>query len=433
MALLERVVARVGHRAARGSGRSGRRPRMRRSSSSASASETVRSWPWKASCQCSAGHLRTCSSSSATAPRRARRSSSSSTISGSVSKRHGYASRLPGLPGQICVAVLVHLAGDLDDPAERLDPGQVEDDPVAGLDLLGHPAPALLGADHAEAVLAGGAEVVQRAGEDPGLGHCSKPTARPRLLFPAAMADDLTRRGLIRRGAPARRASPCSELRLRQRRSGGALQAPARPPERDERRGGGDRQPARDHIYGPRARTDALDCGGRGPALHAAPSRRGCPRSRRAARSWRATASSRSAAGGPSRGLPAAARLGARRQRRQMWTEYLREQGWTTGYVTDNPHILSAAQASSARRFDRVELVYGQVPQRARARARSPRQSSTSTCRPSSAARAPSRGCSSTCASTRAARDEEDYNAARVFKQAMTGSTGRAPGSRSRS
>ena len=55
--LLERVVALVDHAAARAPAR------MRRSSSSASASETVRSWPWKARCQCSAGHLRTCSSS----------------------------------------------------------------------------------------------------------------------------------------------------------------------------------------------------------------------------------------------------------------------------------------------------------------------------------------------------------------------------------
>ena len=37
--------------------------RMRSSSRSRSAAEIVRSWPWKASVQCSAGHLRTCSSS----------------------------------------------------------------------------------------------------------------------------------------------------------------------------------------------------------------------------------------------------------------------------------------------------------------------------------------------------------------------------------
>ena len=73
--------------------------RRRRSSSFASASETVRSWPWNASVQCSAGHLRTCSSSLASSSA-GTRSLSSRTSSGSVSNRHGYASTLPGLPGQ---------------------------------------------------------------------------------------------------------------------------------------------------------------------------------------------------------------------------------------------------------------------------------------------------------------------------------------------
>jgi hypothetical protein len=71
------------------------------------------------------------------------------------------------------LAVLVQLARDPHDSAERLYGGDVEDDPVAGLDLLGHPAAALLGADHPEAVLARGAEVLERSGEHPGLGHCS--------------------------------------------------------------------------------------------------------------------------------------------------------------------------------------------------------------------------------------------------------------------
>src|ERR687898_264806 len=74
--------------------------RIRCASSSASASDTVRSCPWKARCQCSAGHLRTCSSSPASSTA-GTNSPSSSTISGSVSKRHGYWSAFPGLPGQI--------------------------------------------------------------------------------------------------------------------------------------------------------------------------------------------------------------------------------------------------------------------------------------------------------------------------------------------
>ena len=66
---------------------------------SASASPIMRSWPWNASFQCSGGHLRIHSRSSLTASAGSH-SSSSSTSSGSASKRQGYASALPGLPGQ---------------------------------------------------------------------------------------------------------------------------------------------------------------------------------------------------------------------------------------------------------------------------------------------------------------------------------------------
>ena len=48
----------------------------------------------------------------------------------------------------------------------------------------------------------------------------------------------------------------------------------------------------------------------------------------------------------------------------KMWTEVLRDKGWTTGYVTDNPHILLPVHKNFRRRLDRVELVDGQVPLR---------------------------------------------------------------------
>jgi hypothetical protein len=67
---------------------------------------------------------------------------------------------LARLAGPDLRAVLVHLARHAHDRAERLHPGHVQHDPVARRNLLCHPAPALLGADHAEAVLSGGAEVV---------------------------------------------------------------------------------------------------------------------------------------------------------------------------------------------------------------------------------------------------------------------------------
>src|SRR4051812_20582926 len=76
--------------------------RRRSSSSRESASDTVRSCPWKASVQCSAGHLRACSSSVASSAA-GTKSSSSRISTGSVAKRHGYGSTLPGLPGQIFV------------------------------------------------------------------------------------------------------------------------------------------------------------------------------------------------------------------------------------------------------------------------------------------------------------------------------------------
>jgi arylsulfatase A-like enzyme len=48
----------------------------------------------------------------------------------------------------------------------------------------------------------------------------------------------------------------------------------------------------------------------------------------------------------------------------KMWTEVLREKGWTTGYVTDNPHLLLPVHKHFRARLDRVELVDGQVPLR---------------------------------------------------------------------
>src|ERR687892_1141506 len=57
-------------------------------SSSASDSPIVRSWPWKARCQCSAGHLRTCSSSGASSSA-GTKPSSARPGTGSASPRHG--------------------------------------------------------------------------------------------------------------------------------------------------------------------------------------------------------------------------------------------------------------------------------------------------------------------------------------------------------
>ena len=75
-----------------------------------------------------------------------------------------------------------------------------------------------------------------------------------------------------------------------------------------------------------------------------------------------------------------------------MWTEVLRDKGWTTGYVTDNPHILLPVHKRFRKRLDRVELVDGQVPLRRKPTGRGPRRPrSTSTSRPRCAGRATSR------------------------------------------
>ena len=74
-----------------------------------------------------------------------------------------------------------------------------------------------------------------------------------------------------------------------------------------------------------------------------------------------------------------------------MWTEVLQDEGWTTGYVTDNPHILLPVHKNFRKRLDRAELIDGQVPLRRKRPGRSPRPSSTTTSSPHCAARATSR------------------------------------------
>jgi arylsulfatase A-like enzyme len=47
-----------------------------------------------------------------------------------------------------------------------------------------------------------------------------------------------------------------------------------------------------------------------------------------------------------------------------MWTQVLQGKGWTTGYITDNPHMLLPVHKRFRGKFDRVQLVDGQVPLR---------------------------------------------------------------------
>ena len=104
----------------------------------------------------------------------------------------------------------------------------------------------------------------------------------------------------------------------------------------------------------------------------------------------------------------------------EMWTATLGKAGWTTGYVTDNPHLLLPVHKRFRSKFDRVELVDGQVPgtrpraaPRVAARARPPPAEVAAR----HARRAAHEGVPR--AGTGPGRDEKDYNAAKVFRNGM--------------
>jgi len=103
----------------------------------------------------------------------------------------------------------------------------------------------------------------------------------------------------------------------------------------------------------------------------------------------------------------------------EMWTVTLQKQGWTTGYVTDNPHLLLPVHKRFRSKFDRVELVDGQVPWRHRPTRRVSR---------SELDRHLPKALRGTRAEPRMraylalnppGRDERDYNAAKVFRDGM--------------
>ena len=76
----------------------------------------------------------------------------------------------------------------------------------------------------------------------------------------------------------------------------------------------------------------------------------------------RAAGSTPSAAGGPSAGLPREPGWEAIARSVPVFTDVLGRAGYRTGYVTDNPHILSAPTTAFMRRFDGPVTVKGQVP-----------------------------------------------------------------------
>ena len=118
-----------------------------------------------------------------------------------------------------------------------------------------------------------------------------------------------------------------------------------------------------DHVYGSHARTEAIDSlVGDGlrftraypEGMPTIPARRSIMEGHRVYpfRGWH-----------PFKGLTAQPGWEPIGHDRPVWTDYLQERGWTTGYVTDNPHIVSSAHDDFRKRFDRPELIYGQVPE----------------------------------------------------------------------
>jgi arylsulfatase A-like enzyme len=103
----------------------------------------------------------------------------------------------------------------------------------------------------------------------------------------------------------------------------------------------------------------------------------------------------------------------------KMWSEVLRDQGWTTGYITDNPHMLLPVHKRFRRKFDRVELVDGQVPLRRKPR-RKVSNAELNSVLPASLrdSRAAPRMAAYLAVNPRD-RAEEDYLAARVFREVM--------------
>jgi arylsulfatase A-like enzyme len=175
-----------------------------------------------------------------------------------------------------------------------------------------------------------------------------------------------------------------------------------------------------DHVYGSRARTSAWDrVGSQGvrflnahpEAMPTIPARRSIMSGRRVYpfRGWHPWPGLTPQPGWEPVGIDG-----------EMWTVTLRKAGWTTGYVTDNPHLLLPVHKRFRRKFDRVELVDGQVPGRRRATRRvSRRELDHHLPKALRGTRAEPR-MRAYLARNPPGRDEKNYNAAKVFRDGMS-------------
>jgi arylsulfatase A-like enzyme len=175
-----------------------------------------------------------------------------------------------------------------------------------------------------------------------------------------------------------------------------------------------------DHVYGPRARTDAMNkvmqqglrfTNAYPEGMPTIPARRAIMEGRRTFpfRGWKPRWDDLP----PQPGWEPVGRGG------EMWTEVLRRNGWTTGYITDNPHLLLPVHKRFRAKFDRVELVDGQVPLRRRPKRKVSQREIDRHLPPSMRdGRAEPRMAAYLAVNPRD-RSEKDYLAARVFRESM--------------
>ena len=174
-----------------------------------------------------------------------------------------------------------------------------------------------------------------------------------------------------------------------------------------------------DHIYGPRARTQTMNAFA-SEALrftHAYPEGMPTIPARRAIMAGRRTFPFRG--WHKYKGLPPQPGWEPVGSDGPMFTDVLRGRGWTVGYVTDNPHLLLPVHRRFRARFDRVELVDGQVPLRRKPR-RSVSRSEVDRFLPRSmrGSRAEPRMRAYLAANPRS-RHEDQFLAAQVFRRGM--------------
>jgi arylsulfatase A-like enzyme len=175
-----------------------------------------------------------------------------------------------------------------------------------------------------------------------------------------------------------------------------------------------------DHVYGPRARTPRWDAVARESLRFTRAYPEGMPTipARRAIMAGRRTFPFRG--WHPYKGLPPQPGWEPVGSDGEMFTEYLRDRGWTVGYVTDNPHLLLPVHKRFRAKFDRVDLVDGQVPLRRKPKRRVSQAVVDRHLPPSlRGSRAEPRMRAYLAANPRDRR-EEDFLAARVFRKGMS-------------